>query len=109
LDGTTKETPFTIRSVMMSLFLALEKLVEMEPLPTPFCGIVNVNVSSKLVFLLNESKNTAVIDGVKGVPFVMKKFELPIGKVVAFAAGANATAATPPAKPRIVLRRINNS
>src|SRR5512139_1520194 len=85
--------PLTKRLVMVSLLAEpLEKLVEIEPLPRPFWGMVKVKLSSKLVDDWKPLKKLAVIEGLKGVPLVMKKLGLPIGKVVAPAIAGTARA-----------------
>ena len=84
------------------------KLVEIDPLPTPFCGIVNSKMSSKVVDVEKPSKKMAVIEGVKGVPLVKKKCEPPTGKMVAaLAAGALAKATAPMAQASPTLFNIN--
>jgi hypothetical protein len=40
-EGTVNSTSLIQSPVMVSMFAALEKLVEIEPLPVPFWGIVN--------------------------------------------------------------------
>ena len=62
--------PLIHKPVIVSLFNALEKLVEMEPLPTPFCGMVNSYVSSNDSAEVKPFPKLAVIDGENGVPLV---------------------------------------
>jgi hypothetical protein len=57
VDGTPKGTPLISNEVIVSMFWALEKLVDIDALAVPFRGIVKVKISSNEVLAENESKN----------------------------------------------------